>query len=187
MEELLTKYTITEIILFIFALATAIKGFFMLWDWFYDRIKKHFAKETDKQNYNDNISKQLASISAQIKNIRDGHKEDKKEILEQINYINTQHSLDRQELMKKIDTTQNTISVLLASDKDDIKSWITEKHHYFCYEKKVIDDYSLDCIEKRFKHYLDEGGNSYVATLMQEIRSLPKVSMLKENSKEIKK
>ena len=44
MEELLAKYTLTEIILFVFALATAIKGFFMLWDFFYDRIKKHYGK-----------------------------------------------------------------------------------------------------------------------------------------------
>ena len=83
-----------------------------------------------------------------------------------------------------MEETKKTMSILLASDKDDIKSWITEKHHYFCYEKKVIDDYSLDCIEKRYQHYVDEGGNSYVATLMREIRALPKVSMLKEHDKD---
>jgi exopolysaccharide biosynthesis protein len=187
MEELLTKYTLTEIILFIFALATALKGFFTLWDFFYDRIKKHFVKETTKEQEKTDLTQQLADISTQIKGIRDGHKEDKAEILEQVKNINIQHTLDRQELIKKIDETKTTISVLLASDKDDIKSWITEKHHYFCYEKKVIDDYSLDCIEKRYQHYLDEGGNSYVATLMNEIRALPKVSMLREIEKENKK
>ena len=36
-----------------------------------------------------------------------------------------------------MEETKTTIGVLLASDKDDIKSWITEKHHYFCYEKGV--------------------------------------------------
>lgn len=187
MEELLTKYTLTEIILFVFALATALKGFFMLWDFFYDRIKKHFKKETDKEQEKTDLTQQLADISTQIESIREGHKEDKAEILEQVKNINIQHTLDRQELIKKIDETKTTISVLLASDKDDIKSWITEKHHYFCYEKKVIDDYSLDCIEKRYQHYLDEGGNSYIATLMNEIRALPKVSMLREMERENKK
>lgn len=184
MEELLTKYTLTEIILFIFALATTLKGFFTLWDFFYDKLKKHFSKERDKEDKKDNLTKQLTDISTQIESIREGHKEDKAEILDQIKNINIQHTLDRQELIKKIDETKSTISVLLASDKDDIKSWITEKHHYFCYEKKVIDDYSLDCIEKRYQHYLDEGGNSYIATLMNEIRALPKVSMLREDEKE---
>ena len=169
MEELLTKYSLTEIILFIFVFATSLKGFFTLWDYFYDKIKKHFKEETEEEQDKIDIAKQLADISAQIEN------------------INAQHTLDRQELIKKIDETNATISVLLASDKDDIKSWITEKHHYFCYECKCIDYQSLDCIEKRYRHYVDEGGNSYVADLMNEIRALPKVSMLKEIEMENKK
>ena len=162
MEELLTKYSLTEIILFVFVFATSLKGFFTLWDYFYDKIKKHFKEETEEEQDKIDITKQLVDISAQIEN------------------INIQHTLDRQELIKKIDETNATISVLLASDKDDIKSWITEKHHYFCYECKCIDYQSLDCIEKRYRHYVDEGGNSFVADLMNEIRALPKVSMLKE-------
>lgn len=169
MEELLTKYSLTEIILFIFVFFTSLKGFSTLWDYFYDKIKKHLKKETEEEQDKIDITKQLADISTQIEN------------------INTQHMLDRQELIKKIDETNATISVLLASDKDDIKSWITEKHHYFCYECKCIDYQSLDCIEKRYRHYVDEGGNSYVADLMNEIRALPKVSMLKEIEMENKK
>ena len=184
MEELFTKYTGTEIILFLITLAAAIKGFFTFWDWAYAKLKGLFQKETDEKCKDDAVAKQLEAISAQMADIREGHKEDKKEILNHIKDINIQHSLDRQELIKKIDETKTTISVLLSSDKDDIKSWITEKHHYFCYEKKVIDDYSLDCIEKRYQHYLDEGGYSYVATLMNEIRRLPKVSMLRDSEKE---
>ena len=162
MEELFTKYSLTEIILFIFVFFTSLKGFFTLWDYFYDKIKKHFKEETEEEQDKIDITKQLADISAQIEN------------------INAQHTLDRQELIKKIDETNATISILLASDKDDIKSWITQQHHYFCYELKCIDDFSLDCIEKRFAHYKDEGGNSFIAALMAEIRALPKVSMLKE-------
>lgn len=169
MEELFTKYSLTEIILFIFVFATSLKGFFTLWDYFYDKIKRHFKEETEEEQGKIDITKQLADISAQIEN------------------INAQHILDRQELIKKIDETNATISVLLASDKDDIKSWITEKHHYFCYESKCIDYQSLDCIEKRYRHYVDEGGNSFVADLMNEIRALPKVSMLKEIEMENKK
>lgn len=169
MEELFTKYSLTEIILFIFVFATSLKGFFTLWDYFYDKIKRHFKEETEEEQDKIDITKQLANISAQIEN------------------INAQHILDRQELIKKIDETNATIGVLLASDKDDIKSWITEKHHYFCYECKCIDYQSLDCIEKRYRHYVDEGGNSYVADLMNEIRALPKVSMLREIEMENKK
>ena len=169
MEELFTKYSLTEIILFIFVFATSLKGFFTLSDYFYDKIKRHFKEETEEEQDKIDITKQLADISAQIEN------------------INAQHTLDKQELIKKIDETNATISVLLASDKDDIKSWITEKHHYFCYESKCIDYQSLDCMEKRYRHYVDEGGNSFVADLMKEVRALPKVSMLKEIEMENRK
>ena len=66
------------------------------------------------------------------------------------------------------------INCLILSDRDDIKSYITRQHHYFCYTKKYIDDYSLDCLEKRYEHYVAENGNSYVEDLMEELRALPK-------------
>ena len=62
--------------------------------------------------------------------------------------------------------------MVIDSDKDAIKAYITEKHHYFT-EKGWIDYQSLDVLEKRFKHYTDEGGNSFIEDLMEDIRKLP--------------
>lgn len=56
--------------------------------------------------------------------------------------------------------------MLIDSDRDDIKSYITREHHYFCYQKGWIDDFSLDCCERRYKHYSDEGGNSFIGQFM---------------------
>lgn len=75
---------------------------------------------------------------------------------------------DMKDLTKKID-------MLVESDKADIKAYITEKHHHFVYDKKWIDNYSLESLEKRYDHYQKEGGNSFVGGLMSEIRQLPKV------------
>lgn len=79
------------------------------------------------------------------------------------------------------------VQLLTQSDRDDIKAWITEKHHYFCYDQTWIDDYSLDCIEKRFKHYEEEGGNSFVKDLMNDLRALPKRSIILMNKNEDEK
>lgn len=68
------------------------------------------------------------------------------------------------------------VDILMNSDRDDIKSYITERHHYFCYQKGWIDDFSLDCLERRYQHYVEEDGNSYIGQLMEEIRVLPKQS-----------
>ena len=84
---------------------------------------------------------------------------------------------------QQIEKMSKAIDILIASDKDDIKSWITEKHHYFCYELGYIDDYNYQCIEARYKHYKEEDGNTFIDSFMEDIRALPKISVInkKEN------
>ena len=77
-------------------------------------------------------------------------------------------------LKKDVEKIQKSIDTLIESDKENIKAWITEKHHYYCYEKKYIDDYTLDCLERRFSRYEEEGGNSFVHNLMDDLRDLPR-------------
>ena len=90
---------------------------------------------------------------------------------------------------EQIDTIQNSLFslsfILIESDKDDIKAWITEKHHYFCYNLGYIDDYNLQCIEARYKHYKEEKGNTFIDGFMKDIRALPIVSVIhkKEENK----
>lgn len=79
------------------------------------------------------------------------------------------------QLIEDVKKLSQKIDMLIESDKADIKAYITEKHHFFVYDKKWIDDHSLDSLEKRFKRYEEEGGNSFVSGLMSEIRQLPKV------------
>ena len=150
MAELITNYSWSEIILFVIAFAAAIKGVVTFWDWGKDRLKKVYDKE-------DKIE--------EIKSL----------IVENTKQMNEFSNIQAQTI-NEIQHLKENITSLTASDKDDIKAWITEKHHHFCYEIKYIDDYSLDCIEKRYAHYVDEGGNSFISTLMEEIRNLPKVS-----------
>lgn len=78
----------------------------------------------------------------------------------------------QEQLSKEIKKINDTIEILIHSDKDDIKSFITKEYHHFM-AQGWIDDYSLDCIEKRYKHYIDEGGNSFIGQLIIEIRKLP--------------
>ena len=150
MTELITNYSWSEIVLFVIAFSAAIKGVVTFWDWGKDRLKKVYDKE-------DKIE--------EIKGL----------IVENTKQMNEFSNIQSQTI-DEIQHLKENIASLTASDKDDIKAWITEKHHHFCYDVKYIDDYSLDCIEKRYAHYVDEGGNSFISTLMEEIRNLPKVS-----------
>ena len=100
------------------------------------------------------------------------NKEIQKKVLETLELHNAQ-----------IEKMSKAINILIDSDKDDIKSWITEKHHYFCYELGYIDDYNYQCIEARYKHYKEEDGNTFIDSFMEDIRALPKVSVNKKENK----
>lgn len=152
MLELLSTYSLSQIVTFIILLAIALKEGITLITWFKDL----FAKKVD-----DDMKNTVAAVKQ----------------TEQMNKIKSDVRIlieNQNRVFEEIEGFKQKLEMIIASDKDDIKSWITEKHHFFYYEKKWIDDYTMDCIEKRFRHYQDEGGNSFIEELMNELRSLPK-------------
>ncbi len=152
MIELLQHYSLSEVFIFTILLALAAKSLITFFDWANERIKKAFNKQYSKITEKEKIKSRLD--------------EDDQIIL----------SLQKSQQMtdKLLQDLQAKIDMLIDSDKDSIKSYITREHHYFCYQKGWIDDFSLDCIEKRYDHYEDQGGNSFVGGLMDQLRALPK-------------
>lgn len=145
--NLLSTYSLDQILVFIIMLSLAIKGGVDFYDWVKKRFNTTIAdaqtKEAKKEEVTDNIAKLFEM---------------------------------QKEQSEAIASLTKSVDLLLRSDRDDIKAWITQQHHYYCYELKYIDDFSLDCIEKRYTHYKAEGGNSFIEDLMTDLRSLRKVS-----------
>ena len=152
MLDLLQHYSISEIFLFIVLLALAFKGIVTFFEWLQERIKKAFNIKFGKISEKERMNKRIENGEIFMNELREHQKQNDETL---------------QGLSKKID-------MLVESDRDDIKAYITKEHHKFCYDKGWIDDFSLDCLEKRFKHYADEGGNSFICGFMQELRALPK-------------
>lgn len=155
MEELFLKYSMSEIIIFVVILAFAVKELVTFFDWGKDRIRKVYDKS--------------------YKSI-----EKRRKLEEDIDELNKFYEEKKKvdDTFAKIDLTfkqiNERIDMLIESDKEDIKSFITDKHHFFVYHLGWIDDYSLECLERRFSVYRKEHGNSFVEGLMEEIRALPK-------------
>lgn len=152
MLKFLESYSFSEVMIFIVIFALAIKELITLYDWAKERLKRVFVVGFEQQQQEDKTEDKIKELNQKIDTIS-----------------NRQAGIDKDiaRILAKID-------MLIDSDKDDIKLSITEKHHYFCYEKGYIDDYSLDCLEKKYGHYCDEGGNSFIGDLMKDLRALPK-------------
>ena len=85
---------------------------------------------------------------------------------------NNQEQLEN--LKQQISSVNNQIQLLVKSNKDMIRHSLTKDHHYFCYKLKSIDDYSLQCMEEEYADYTEQGGNSFISHLMDEVRQLPR-------------
>ena len=175
MIDLLEKYSITDIIIFLVFLALAAKELITFIEWSKSKIREAGLEATmDKREeekldgYDEairknnsrivNLEKELESLSEEVTKLKkdfNEHLDETKEIKDSLSKLNT------------------NISLLLESNRDIIKTTLTEKHHYYCYNKKWIDDYSLECCEKLFQHYKQEGGNSFIEHFMEDLRSLP--------------
>lgn len=151
MIALLQHYSLSDILMFTVFLALAVKSLISFFDWAYVYIKKFFNIHYSKINQKEALERRLQKGSQVMTELK-----------------NNQQTTD--EILKNLSAK---IDLLINSDKDDIKSYITREHHYFCYKLGYIDDFSLDCIEKRFKHYSDEGGNSFIENFMKDLRALP--------------
>lgn len=156
MKDLLTNYSTSDIVLFVVFLVVAIKEAVQLYDWAKERTKKVFDKDYHAQEEREELREEIQDLNKfynEKKVVDDG--------FEKIN--------------QAIAKINELIEMLITSDKESIKSYITEKHHYYVYEKKWIDDYSMDCLEKRYAIYQKEHGNSFAADLMQDLRGLPRI------------
>ena len=163
MVELLTTYDLKEILLFLVLLAAAFRAILSFLDWYREKRKKFTLDEMKPEELEKKIKQETENRQKEIKELELKREKDNQELRSQISGIATQVS----NLSGKID-------LLIESDKDDIKAFITREYHYFCEQKGWIDDYSMDCIERRYNHYLEERGNSFIAQLMEAIRALPR-------------
>ena len=161
MKEIFENFTFSEILLFIFLILAGIKELWSLIDFFISKIQKKFGKEKAKDKKENDLLNQLSNFNDQIQSLV----KQEKELSESLILCKDENNARFKEIDEKL-------NLLTQSDRDSIKSWIVEKHHFFM-EEGWVDDFNMDAIEKRFTHYEKEGGNSYVLDLMKDLRKLP--------------
>lgn len=161
MIELLSTLTVTQVIVFIILILLALKEALSLYDFFKNRLDKKYDDDDKDKKQIEDIFEELKALKQEIKT-----QEKNYEKLNN-NIIKLKSDWEQKEVKR-----ENTLELLVNSDKDAIKSFIVKEHHHFI-EEGWIDDFSLDTIERRYTHYKEEGGNSYIHDLIKDLRELP--------------
>lgn len=161
MIDLFSKLSATQLLIIIIMIMLAAKELIVLTEFFGKKIRSIFDKEYAEKDEKEEILEKLELISNHVNKCE----EECKQLSEKIQTI-------QEEYRSMFDKQQKILDTLIASDIADIKSDIVKQYHRFM-EKQWIDDFSMDTIEKRFARYEEEGGNSYVHTLVEKLRQLP--------------
>jgi hypothetical protein len=145
MIELFKTFAPAQIITFIILFAVAFKQVVDFIDWAKKKVQDRDNKVQGAQDEKDDTEQRLKDLESSY-----------------------------EEISTILNSLNENVDLLIQSDKDAIKSFITREHHYYCYQVGWIDDYSLDCLERRYDHYVEEQGYSFIEQLMEELRALPK-------------
>ena len=149
MEELLARFELTDIMIMLTLLIVGAEKLIKAIDW----LRARFRKSYDEEN----------TLKEEVEDLNKFY-EEKKVVDDGFAKVNA-----------RIDSICDLVNMLVESDKESIKAYITERHHFFVQERKWIDYHSMDCLERRFAIYEKEHGNSFVEDLMNDLRQLPKM------------
>ena len=184
MIELLTTMSLTQVVIISFLILIAVKEIFSLYDFFKKKIKKSYDEETTEKDMITKIHDKVMELESNMNKQQECQVmfKEKLQFLEEnarerttADTIRHEQNIQFQDkVSERLDKQQEILTLLTESDRDDIKSWIVQQFHYFYETKGWIDDFSMDSIEKRYTWYQQEGGNSYVTSMVKQLRTLPR-------------
>ena len=180
---LLSQLSIEGIILVIVLFAVAVKFLGELFEYLYTKLKKYFDIKDAKEEQHEEIMNKLNTLETRSvkQEERSEHRQaqvDKisKQLDEQDRKsANLQLTLENQ--TKEISSLKSQIGTLTERTQDSTRAYLIDKHHHFCYQIHGIDDMSLQDMERRFMYYKAAGGDTFIDSLMEEVRALPRLTL----------
>lgn len=85
------------------------------------------------------------------------------------------HTQELTEIKKSLVSTNDRVKLLVESDKEDIKAYVTGQYNKWI-PLGHIDLITLQSIESRYSKYVEEKGNGFVKKMMDDLRNLPTIS-----------
>lgn len=116
----------------------------------------------------DTINNKLDQVN---KDIEQNHTINNNKINEMSREIQ-KHTSELTEIKKSLEGTNDKVKLLVESDKEDIKAYVTQEYNKWI-PQGHIDLITLQSIEARYSKYVEEKGNGFVKKMIDDLRNLP--------------
>lgn len=165
MLNLLAAYSLQEIVIFIVLLCVAFKEVVAFFKWLKELYNDKFNNDVNKMTKEQTLEQHYEIYTKQHE-----------ETIEKCNILDKKIDDLIDMFNNRFKSIEEKIDVLTASDKDDIKSWLVEKYNFYKENSsRPISYHTMETIEKRYSHYKEEGGNSFIdETIMPGLRMMAK-------------
>lgn len=188
---LLSQFSVEGIILIVVLFLVAVKFVGELFEYCYTKIKRYFDIKDEKEERHEEIMGKLEELEVTIKKQEALAQQRGEQIASLTQQIKDQESKS-QVFQKTMDTQivkfsdfQSQLQNLCDRMQDSTRAYIIDKHHHYCYQIGAIDDMALQDLERRFMYYKAAGGNTFIDSMMEEVRNLPRLTLeqMQENRK----
>lgn len=115
-----------------------------------------------------NTNEKIQNLEDSVRKIQKESNDNDEELSKKINEFSNQLS----EIKSNVCILNEKTNILVESDKESIKSVITEKY-YESINQKYIELHTIQSLETLYEKYLKENGNTFIRGLMEELRTLP--------------
>lgn len=183
LTTLLSQLSIEGIIIVIVLFAVAVKFLGELFEYLYNKLKKYFDIKDAKEEQHAEIMNKLNSLEERSvrQEERSNHRQEQVDKMSKQLDEQDRKSADLKKTLenqtKEISSLKSQIGTLTERTQDSTRAYLIDKHHHFCYQIHGIDDMSLQDMERRFMYYKAAGGDTFIDGLMDEVRTLPRLTL----------
>lgn len=145
----------------------------------WDKVKDYFGIKNQESQWRHDLTENIDGIKTDVKDMKvqinelEEKADQRGKRLEKVEeYTKNDHKREKEiiEHNKKIDIMCGKVQQRL---QDDARWAFKDAYNYYFIKLGKIDQHSLEALERKYEHYKEAGGNSFVDTIMEQLRSLP--------------
>lgn len=180
---LFTQYSVVDIVTVLVLLGIAIKCIGDLYDYIANKLRNYFRKEQAEEIQQDELFSKLDSMNTKLDCLGNKISEVEERMAQNEESMTSLkekiHNLDDNvtTLNEQVKKTDEVLKLVQKRLQGQVRDKLIELHHRYVYEYGMIDDAGLDSMERTYVQYKAAGGNSFIETLMEEVRDLPRPAL----------